>query len=231
MISFIIEIDILNANSADPDQTPRSWASDLVYTVWRCPFFGTLGTNGLIRFQFVLYFYQFFIVPKTSSRPLYTDRRNVCTFRKHAYSNVLKILSPKIENFQIKNSDIFHISAQNIDCGYSWEPPRRGGSNAYYNLCFLAKNQKNNVYPCEPKFYYIKVGFKRRWGVGGQKYIGAFSWCFGAALELKAPYSSKVGIVFIQERSNTVVCSINTFIKCGIWQPVKFLLVSRFWTG
>ena len=23
-----------------------------------------------------------------------------------------------------KNSDIFHISAQNIDCGYSLEPPR-----------------------------------------------------------------------------------------------------------
>ena len=27
-----------------------------------------------------------------------------------------------------KYSDIFHISAQNIDCGYSLEPPRRGGS-------------------------------------------------------------------------------------------------------
>ena len=25
--------------------------------------------------------------------------------------------------FQIKKSDIFHISAQNIDCGYSLEPP------------------------------------------------------------------------------------------------------------
>ena len=30
----------------------------------------------------------------------------------------------KPENFQVKNSDIFHISAQNIDCGYSLEPPR-----------------------------------------------------------------------------------------------------------
>ena len=26
---------------------------------------------------------------------------------------------------------IFHISAQNIDCGYSLELPRRGGSNEY----------------------------------------------------------------------------------------------------
>ena len=53
------------------------------------------------------------------------------TLRKHAYSNILKILPPKNENFQMKNSDIFHISAQNIDCGYSLEPPRRGGSNEY----------------------------------------------------------------------------------------------------
>ena len=44
--------------------------------------------------------------------------------RKLAYSNVLKILPPKNENFQIKNSDIFHFSVQSIDCGYSLEPPR-----------------------------------------------------------------------------------------------------------
>ena len=35
----------------------------------------------------------------------------------------------KTENVQIKISDIFHISAQYIDCGYSLEPPQRGGSN------------------------------------------------------------------------------------------------------
>ena len=40
------------------------------------------------------------------------------SLRKHAYSNILKILQPKTENFQIKTSDIFHISGQNIDCGY-----------------------------------------------------------------------------------------------------------------
>ena len=59
-----------------------------------------------------------------------------------------------------KNSDIFHISAQNIDCGYSLEPPRRGGSNEYPQSMFLSKNKKNNVYPCKTQFYYIKVGFK-----------------------------------------------------------------------
>ena len=59
-----------------------------------------------------------------------------------------------------KNSDIFHVSAQNIDCGYSLEPPRRGGSNEYTQSMFLSRNKKNNVYPCKPQFYYIKVGFK-----------------------------------------------------------------------
>ena len=61
---------------------------------------------------------------------------------------------------QIKNSDIFHTSAQNIDCGYSLEPPRRGGSNEYRQSMFLSRNKKNNVYPCKPQFYCIKVGFK-----------------------------------------------------------------------
>ena len=82
------------------------------------------------------------------------------SLRKHAYSNILKILPPEKENFQIKNSDIFHISAQNIDCGYSLEPPRRSGSNEYPQSMFLSRNKKSNVYPCKPQFYYIKVGFK-----------------------------------------------------------------------
>ena len=45
--------------------------------------------------------------------------------RKHAYSNILKILPQKKWNISDKNSDIFHISVQNIDCRYSLEPPRR----------------------------------------------------------------------------------------------------------
>ena len=57
----------------------------------------------------------------------------------------IEILPPKTENFQIKNSNIFHISAQNIDCGYSLEPPRRGGSNEYPQSMFLNRNKKNNV--------------------------------------------------------------------------------------
>ena len=82
------------------------------------------------------------------------------SLRKQAYSNISKISPPKTENFQIKMSDIFHISAKNIDCGYSLEPPPRGGSNEYPQYVFLSRNKKNDVYPCKPQFYYIKVGFK-----------------------------------------------------------------------
>ena len=62
--------------------------------------------------------------------------------------------------FSNKNSDIFYISAQNIDCGYSLEPPRQSGSNEYPHFMFLSRNSKNNVNPCKLQFYYIKVGFK-----------------------------------------------------------------------
>ena len=37
---------------------------------------------------------------------------------------LLSFLALKIENFQLKMFDIFLIFAQNIDCGYTLEPPR-----------------------------------------------------------------------------------------------------------
>ena len=90
-----------------------------------------------------------------------TDKGTVLeALRKHAYSNIFKISPPKTESFQIKILIFFHISAQNIYCGYSLEPPRRGGSNKYPQSMFLSRNKKNNVYPCKPQFYYIKMGFK-----------------------------------------------------------------------
>ena len=75
------------------------------------------------------------------------------SLRKHAYSNILKILPTKNENFQIKILIFFQISAQNISCGYSLEPPRRDGSTEYsQSMFFEQKKEKNNVYPCKPKF-------------------------------------------------------------------------------
>ena len=69
--------------------------------------------------------------------------------------------------------------------GTRWNRRRRGGSNEYPQYMFLSRNKKNNVYPCKPQFYWIKVCvcvcvcvcvFERG---GGQNYIGVFSWCVG----------------------------------------------------
>ena len=68
------------------------------------------------------------------------------------YSNFSR---PKIDNFQRKIFEIFLIVAQNIDCGYTLEPPRRGGSNEYPQSMFWSKIKKNRY-----TFYYIKVRFK-----------------------------------------------------------------------
>ena len=98
---------------------------------------------------------------------VYTERSESGVFlyaERHYDNTPIK----NIENFTSKNcnfsdkknSDIFRISAKNIDCGYLLEPPRRGGSNKYPQSMFLRRNKINNVYPCKPQVYYIKVGFK-----------------------------------------------------------------------
>ena len=51
---------------------------------------------------------------------------------------------------------MLHISAQNIEFGYSLEPPRRGGSNEYPQSMLLSRSKKINLYPCKPQVYYIK---------------------------------------------------------------------------
>ena len=68
------------------------------------------------------------------------------------YTEIFK--SVKNENFQKKIIDIFLIFAQNIDCGYKLEPPRRGGSNEYPQSMFWSKNKKNRYTPVNPSLLY-----------------------------------------------------------------------------
>ena len=65
----------------------------------------------------------------------------------------------KMKIFTGKNLILFLIFAQNIDCGYTLEPPRRGGSNEYPQSMFWSKNKKNRFTPAYPSFS-IKVGFR-----------------------------------------------------------------------
>ena len=52
------------------------------------------------------------------------------------------------------SADIFLIFAQNIDCGYTLEPPRRGGSNEYPQSMYWSKNKKNSKPLQAPVFLY-----------------------------------------------------------------------------
>ena len=76
-------------------------------------------------------------------------------------------LGCKNENFHWKNFDIFLIFAQNIDCGYTLEPPRRVTST--HNLCFGAKIRKIGIALHTPVLLY-KSGVQ-----GGIHYTDMFS--------------------------------------------------------
>ena len=54
------------------------------------------------------------IIPDTPNTPPHYENTPIQIYRKFHL---------KTENFQLKNS-IFLISAENIDCGYSLEPPQ-----------------------------------------------------------------------------------------------------------
>ena len=88
-----------------------------------------------------------------SKLPSYIKINCISITKTRLFKYIKNFSSKKKLKFSDKKTVIFfHISAQNIDCGYSLEPPRRS--------MFLSRNKKNNVYPCKPQFYYIKVGFK-----------------------------------------------------------------------
>ena len=85
-------------------------------------------------------------------------------------------LSCKIENFQhfffFFFFTFFLNFAQNIDCGYTLEPPRRGGSNEYLFM-FWSKNKKNRYTPPYPS------SAIQRWGLSG---VHITQTCFAEAL-------------------------------------------------
>ena len=85
----------------------------------------------------------------------------ICIYRAHYENTPIQIYRQfhlqklKFSNKKKKkkkNDFFFHISAQNIDCGYSLEPPRRGGSNEYPQSMFPAKIRKIMYTPVNPSF-------------------------------------------------------------------------------
>ena len=97
------------------------------------------------------------------------EMRNLLTYnplRKHAHMIYSNFFMAKINNFHRNFFDIFLIFAKNIDCGYTLEPPRRGGSNEYPQSMFWSKNKKNRYTPANPSFTI------KNWGLEGYSLHG-----------------------------------------------------------
>ena len=79
----------------------------------------------------------------------------------------------KIENAIGKILIFFYILAKNIQCGYTLEPPNRGGSNEYAQSMFWSKNRKNRYIPAYPSFSIQK------WGLRGYSFHGLVFLIYG----------------------------------------------------
>ena len=79
-------------------------------------------------------------------------RKGYLSITKTCLFKCIENFSTKIESFQIKILMFFYISAQNVDCGYSLEPPRQGGSNEYPQSMFSAEIRKITYTPVNHSF-------------------------------------------------------------------------------
>ena len=71
-----------------------------------------------------------YIINRVLLKPILKVGKQNCNLHCHyitetrLFKYIEHLTTKKTENFQIKKSDIFSFSAQNIDCGYSLETPR-----------------------------------------------------------------------------------------------------------
>ena len=103
---------------------------------------------------------------KKQNNLLFLNNNRIISLRKHAHAIYRKFFGCENENFHWKIFEFFVIFAQNINCVYTFEPHRRGGSNEYPQSMFWSKNNEKYVYTCKPHFYNIK------WGMMGYTLYG-----------------------------------------------------------
>ena len=93
------------------------------------------------------------------------------------------MLLPKKEKIKIKKNRIFFILLiKKIDCGYSLEPPRRGGSNEYHNLFLWAEIRTIIYIPVNPSFTVSK------WGLRGStlyRHVVVMICCYARQLRIR----------------------------------------------
>ena len=79
--------------------------------------------------------------------------------------------------YRLKKKIVFFF-VQNIDYGYTLEPPRRGGSNVYPQSIFWSNNKKNRYSPANPQFFLYKSGVE-----GGKHFTDMFSCTLSGLVE------------------------------------------------
>ena len=145
---------------------------------------------------------------------------------------MLEILCQRSSQFQIRVGihKIVFFSKKTY-CGNSLEAPRWGTSDEYTQHTFSQENKKNiNCFFLLKKnclfWNYVRLfyfTFVASWLFFPEAFNRAFN---NVSCNLKASYSSKTDILFYK-----LIYGIITISKCGTWQPVKFQLGSRSWTG
>ena len=113
---------------------------------------------------------------------------------------------------------IFLISAQNIDCGYSLEPPRRGGSNEYPQ-CVLSRNKKNIRF-----FFYLKIFIFLV--VEFSVYLNRFVFVMHVHVEAFAPPNICLIIELptsLVSVSDAILCVGDFFFFFFLWKQVLYL--------
>ena len=85
--------------------------------------------------------------------------------RKHAYSNILKILPPKKKKKKISDKNFWYFSyfCSKHRLWHSLEPPQWGSSNEYPQSMFWAEIRKIMYTPVNPSFTI------KKWGLRGSK--------------------------------------------------------------
>ena len=111
-----------------------------------------------------VYLLPLIIITASYSGILYTISKNARRARGRCFTDHYKntpmqrfffFSSLKIENFTRKKKFyILNIFAQNMHCGYTLEPPRRGGSNEYIQCMFWIRNKKIRYTPANPSSLY-----------------------------------------------------------------------------
>ena len=93
---------------------------------------------------------------------MFAVERSLAVFpiRKTRLFKYVENFATKNWKFSDKNSDIFSYLCSKHRLWILLKPSRRGGSKEYQQSMFLSSNKKNNLYPCKPQFYCIKVEIK-----------------------------------------------------------------------